>query len=90
MDSSDQKGASETRDLLLRFVSGLDRSMQLAASLEGHLVEHFPDNPEAVELADLLACYKPGGGQFLFDEEHIARTCEMVLARLRVEGDRRR
>jgi hypothetical protein len=49
------------------FVSGDAVSLEDARVLEGALLHWIAEYPELEELADDLAQYQPGGGDFLFD-----------------------
>jgi hypothetical protein len=68
--------------LLNSFVRGDDRSLPIAHELEAALDAAFPDDDECQELVLKLASYRPGGGEYLYDEEHIARQCVRVMSRL--------
>ncbi|NIJ67444.1 hypothetical protein FHR20_004428 [Sphingomonas leidyi] len=60
-----------TYDLMLlldRFVSGRDTSLAAASRLEVLLAEAYPDDEVVQDRAGDLAQYRPGGGEFLFDE----------------------
>lgn len=47
------------------------RTLQAAQNLEAILDEKYPDDPLVQECVEALARYRPGGGEFLFDEGQI-------------------
>ncbi|MHA6722889.1 hypothetical protein [Sphingomonas sp. RS2018] len=63
---------TELRRLLDRFVSGEDASLKAANRLEVLLEEAFPDDDVVQDRVGDLAQYRPGGGEFLFDEKECA------------------
>lgn len=72
----------DVRELLRRFVDGEDRSVTAARQLEGALAERFPDDERFEDLLDALASYRPGGGEFLYDEKRIVPLCRAALESL--------
>lgn len=78
----------ELTERLHTFASGCDRSPELVRDMDHQLSRDFPGGeafPNAEAFAELevaAACYKPGGGQFMYDEEQMAVVCRYVLARL--------
>ena len=66
-----------------RFVDGTDTSQASAGLIESGLDDAFPDNERISETVLMLASYRPGGGEFLYDEEQMRRELAQVLARLR-------
>ena len=66
-----------------RFVDGSDVSLASAGLIEVGLDDAFPDNDWISEKVLMLASYRPGGGEFLYDEEQVRRELVKVLARLR-------
>lgn len=74
--------------LLQRFTTGTDQSRELVKEIDALLIEAFPGGdgfPDADAFEDLelaVACYRPGGGQFMYDEAQMAAVCASVLARL--------
>jgi hypothetical protein len=65
--------------LLDRFVTGEDVSLAAANRLEVLLSDAFPDDDLVQDRVDDLAQYRPGGGDFLFDEKEMRSR----LSRLR-------
>ena len=69
--------------LLMRsFVEGKDRSPSIAGQLEVALDRYFPADDQCQDLVLVLASYRPGGGEYLYDERAIAQLCEKLLERL--------
>lgn len=63
---------------LENIVVGRDFSAKAARDLES-IVARFPEDPRFEDLEHLLASYRPGGGEFLFDEAALERECRRVL-----------
>jgi hypothetical protein len=76
------------RERLRRFVEGEDQSREFVQEIDTLLTEAFPGGtgfPDADAFEDLevaVACYRPGGGQFMYDEEQMAAVCASVIARI--------
>jgi hypothetical protein len=51
-----------------QFASGTDVSLVAANAIESAIILLFPEDEELQELADLLAQYRPGGGDHLYSE----------------------
>lgn len=58
---------SEIEQLIERFVSGTDTSIEVANEIEVALDDGFPDDDYVQQTVEMLAMYRPEGGQFLFD-----------------------
>lgn len=69
----------ELASLLDRFLTGEDVSMAAANRLEVLLSDAFPDDELVQGRVGDLAQYRPGGGDFLFDEKEMCAR----LSRLR-------
>ena len=74
--------------LLVNFASGKDQSRECVQQIDALLTDSFPNGdgfPDADAYEDLelaVACFRPGGGQFMYDEAQMASICASVLARL--------
>ena len=74
--------------LLQQFASGKDQSRELVREIDTLLSEKFPggegfpDMDAFEELEVAVGCYRPGGGQFMYDEAQMAAICASVLALL--------
>ena len=79
-------GTASNRELLLQglrdFVENRDRSIAAAGRLEVALDASFPENEAMQDVVLALASYRPGGGDFLYDENAIAKMCQWVLTQL--------
>lgn len=53
------------------FVSGADMSIMFANEIGVALDDKFPDDDYLQETVILLALYRPGGGEFLYDFDEI-------------------
>ena len=58
---------SEIERLIQRFVSGTDCSIEAADKIEIVLDDSFPDDDYVQQTVEMLAMYRPEGGEFLFD-----------------------
>lgn len=81
---------NELTELLHRFAAqGARPTRDDARELQTFLEERFPGGegfPDATLYEDLetaAACFRPGGGEFMYDEAQMANICRDVLARLR-------
>lgn len=72
----------ELRQLIERFCSGADISLRAANAIEVALDEAFPDDERAHDVVLSLASYRPGGGDFLYDEQEVGRQMMSLLTRL--------
>jgi hypothetical protein len=69
-------------DLLVRFISGKDRSRRLAGELEVAIDREFPEDEDWQDVVHALACYRPAGGEYLYDEHGILPKCRWALSAL--------
>lgn len=65
--------------MLERFLRGEDRSLRFVNAIEAHLDKNFRGTPIYEDLIEPLATYRPGGGEFLIDEDELARKFEYAL-----------
>ena len=66
-----------------RFIDGTDTSVESAGLIEAGLDDAFPDNDWIADKVLMLASYRPGGGESLYDEQQVRLELVKVLARLR-------
>jgi hypothetical protein len=66
-----------------RFIDGVDVSLEAAGLIEAGLDDAFPDNDWIADKVLMLASYRPGGGESLYDEHQVRVELEKVLPRLR-------
>lgn len=64
------------------FVSGKDRSCEHANLIVGIIVENFYEDERLEDLMELLATYRPEGGEYLYSEQQAFKKCEKVLQKL--------
>lgn len=69
-------------ELINRFVSGQDTSVSLANEIEVAIDDEYPDDDFMQDIVEMLASYRPGGGDFLYDEEVIRNKLLKVKDRL--------
>lgn len=77
--------ASELDNLIERFISGEETSVEVASAIEVALDDAFPEDDHVQQTVEMLAMYRPGGGDFLFDTVHITRRLIETVAYLRVQ-----
>jgi hypothetical protein len=73
----------ELTERIQRFIDGVDVSVASAGLIEVGLDDAFPDNDWISDKVLMLASYRPGGGEFLYDEDQIRAELVKVLPRLR-------
>ncbi len=59
--------------LIERFVAGSDTSIESANKIEVILDDQFPDDDYLQQTVEMLAMYRPEGGDFLFDTSAISQ-----------------
>ena len=64
---------SEIDRLVQRFVSDVDTSITAANDIEMALDNSFPQDDYVQQTVEMLAMYRPEGGEFLFDTAAIKR-----------------
>lgn len=72
----------QLREGLRDFVENRDRSLAAAGRLEVALDALFPEDEAMQDVVLALASYRPGGGEFLYDEHAISKLCLWVLSQL--------
>lgn len=65
--------------LIEGFIYGEDISIKAANAIELALHDMFPADDRAQELVEMLASYRPGGGEFLYDEMQVRSKLEAFL-----------
>ncbi len=68
--------------LIDRFISGADTSIESANQIELVLDDSFPDDDFVQETVVMLAMYRPEGGDYLFKTKAIQERLEKTLPRL--------
>ena len=61
------------------FVSGKDRTLMVAGEIEVLLDKIFPDDEEIQDYVTEFALYRPGGGEYLYDEITMAKKTEYLI-----------
>jgi hypothetical protein len=74
------------RQMIERFCGGEDISVDAANAIEVALDDAFPDDERVQDVVLSLASYRPGGGEFLYNEQDIGRQLTLLLARLPEPG----
>lgn len=70
------------KSLIERFVAGNDTSLELANEIEVILDDQFPDDDYLQQTVEMLAMYRPEGGDFLFDASAISQRLKETSAYL--------
>jgi hypothetical protein len=76
----------DARDLLSlaeRFISGADRTPQLASEIEGIVIECCQDEQWFDEVSEALALFVPGGGGYYLNEDALASELGLIVPTLR-------
>jgi hypothetical protein len=73
----------ELTERIQRFIDGVDVTVESAGLIEAGLDDAFPDNDWISDKVLMLASYRPGGGERLYDEDQIRAELVKVLPRLR-------
>jgi hypothetical protein len=68
--------------LIERFVSDRDTSIEAANKIEVALDDDFPDDDYLQQTVEMLAMYRPEGGDFLFDTPAIRQRLEETVSYL--------
>lgn len=61
------------KSLIEQFVAGSDTSLESANKIEVILDDQFPDDDYLQQTVEMLAMYRPEGGDFLFDTSEISQ-----------------
>jgi hypothetical protein len=76
----------DAADLILlveKLINGVDQSPQLAAEIEGILIECCQDQSWFDEASEALAMFVPGGGGYYLDEQGLVEALRPVASALR-------
>lgn len=65
--------------LLRRFIDGDDRSVEWAGEAGVAFESVFGEQEPYNSFVLALASYRPGGGEYLYDEEQMLEKCERTL-----------
>ncbi len=79
MTESDHMPLDLVCTALRRIAVELDDSPSAASALESLIASRFFDDDRFDDIIHILASYRSGGGEFLFDEAALKRECEHVL-----------
>lgn len=73
---------SEIINLIANFISGHDISLRSANEIEAWIDDEFPDDDYMQETVEMLACYRPGGGDWVLNEAAIKNRLSQALVRI--------
>jgi len=68
--------------MLQTFVEGRAQSILAANEIERVLLESFPDDDGFEDLLIALASYRPGGGEYLYEQNSIRSVVSNALAEI--------
>ena len=69
----------EINKLIQQFISGANTSLGAANAIEVALDDNYPDDDFVQQTVEMLAMYRPEGGDFLFDTAAIkVRLAETI------------
>lgn len=68
------------------FISGEDISLTVANLIEVGIDDMFPDDCYMQDAVDMLASYRPGGGDYLYDECSVSAKLRKVKLKLEKNG----
>lgn len=74
--------ANELLDLIQRFLTDEDHSVALANEIEVVIDDGFPDDDFMQDTVLMLASYRPGGGEYLYDEGAVKERLNKVKSKL--------
>jgi hypothetical protein len=77
---------SEIGQLVQQFVSGTDTSVGAANEIEAALDGGFPEDDYVQQTVEMLAMYRPGGGEFLFDTAAITERLIETMKHLQKDA----
>ena len=67
-------------DMLKTFISGEDRTIVFAGKIEVVLDRLFLDDDEIQDFVTYFASYRPGGGEYLYDEKTMVNESKLLLS----------
>ena len=67
-------------------IGHLQRPAMHVAACVGCEKREFPGRNEIQDFVTDFACYRPGGGEFLYDENAMVKKCEELLTVLRKQA----
>ena len=67
-------------EMLNKFISREDCSMEIAGKIEVALDELFSDDDEIQDFVTCFASYRPGGGDYLYDEDRMVDESKTLLS----------
>ncbi len=73
---------AQITQLLADFIDGKNRSITAAGQIEVAIDDRFPDDEEVADVVLALASYRPGGGDYLYDEQAIVRQCKWLQEKI--------
>ncbi|WP_139225821.1 hypothetical protein [Paracidovorax konjaci] len=75
------KNLYDIESLAKKFISGEDVSLKCANALEVAIDDAFPDDEEMQAVVLMLASYRPGGGDYLYNERDVRKILMKVINR---------
>lgn len=72
--------------LINKFINGSDCSISLANEIEIAIDEAFPNDELMQDAVLMLASYRPGGGDYLYNEAQIKNMLKRIYDKLEQEN----
>lgn len=66
-------------EMLNKFISEEDCSIEMAEKIEVMLDELFPTDDEIQDFVTCFASYRPGGGEYLYDKNGLIKETKVLL-----------
>jgi len=70
---------SKVNELMEKFIAGVDSSLEAANAIEASLDDAFPKDDFIQQTVEMLAMYRPEGGDFLFDVAAIRKRLNETI-----------
>lgn len=67
-----------------RFLCGDDISIAAANAIEAAIDNLFPEDQQMQALVEVLASYRPGGGDYLYSEDEVRAALRKVIHRVQL------
>jgi hypothetical protein len=73
------KANGQVKSAIEQILLRRDFSLSAADALVSAILQEFPEDQRFEDILDVLAQYRPGGGEFLFDEKKLESECKRAL-----------
>ncbi|MER8753142.1 hypothetical protein NKH57_28585 [Mesorhizobium sp. M1050] len=73
---------AELYSMISKFISRTDVSIDIANAIESYIDDNFGEDEFMKETVEILARYRPGGGEFLFDTDFVSDRLSKTISYL--------